>query len=70
MSLELASTEELIEELHRRTTFVGVIVRSHSEHRNTGQSHKDFTVYDATGGNGNLETLLGHIVEKCKENQG
>jgi hypothetical protein len=65
MCLELASTEELIHELQSRTTFVGVIVRSHSEHRNAGQSHKNFTVYDATGGN--LEVLLGHIIEKCKE---
>lgn len=67
MSLELASTEELIEELHKRTTFVGIIVRSNAEHRAEGQSHKDFTVYDATGSPKNLERLLCHIVSKCKE---
>jgi hypothetical protein len=67
MSLELASTEELIEELHRRSTFVGIIIRSKTEHKYVGNkiTHNDFDVFDATGGQ--VETLLDYVVRGIKD---
>ena len=39
MDIEFATNMELIEELHRRATFAGVIVFSAEEHKTSDQHH-------------------------------
>lgn len=66
--LELATTEELIAELHKRSTFVGVVIRSKTEHKYVGNkiTHNQFDVFDGTGGN--LELVLRHVLGELEEN--
>jgi hypothetical protein len=66
--LEFATTEELITELYKRQTFVGVVIRSKTEHKYAGQkiTHNHFDVFDGTGGN--LEPILRCILNELKEN--
>jgi hypothetical protein len=60
--LELASTRELIDELMRRRTFLGVIV--HSEHELTQESWNDERVFKVHF-NGNLDsTRAGKLLER------
>lgn len=42
MELNLATSEELIEELLSRSTFVGAVIRSEDEHTRDGQIHSNF----------------------------
>lgn len=48
MSLELATTTELIEELFNRTTFAGVLLYSATPHKQHGQIHKEFCLRSST----------------------
>jgi len=57
MELELASTQELIEELSKRTTFVGMIIWSPDEHRVPGQCHDDFRMFTSINTDGTLKIL-------------
>jgi hypothetical protein len=41
-SLETCGTKDLVDELMRRNTFVGVIIHSNSEHKRNDQIHRDF----------------------------
>jgi len=50
MGLELFTTEEIIKELHQRSTFVGIIVHSGSEHKTDNQVHDNWQIFDRTGG--------------------
>lgn len=42
MDLELATTQELIDELLGRKTFVGFVAFSEDDHKFAGQTHKNF----------------------------
>ena len=42
--IEIATTEQLIEELFSRPTFVGVLIHSTEQHRADGQKHADWVV--------------------------
>ena len=44
MEIEFASNLELIEELHKRSTFAGVIIFSQSEHREDDQVHSEMGI--------------------------
>lgn len=43
--LELATTEEIVQELMKRSNFIGAIVWSPVQHRFPGQIHNDFRLY-------------------------
>lgn len=57
VTLELATTEELLQELFGRNTFAGVIVYSPLAHRFDGQCHKKFLVRSACHDEGTLYLL-------------
>ncbi|MBX6315015.1 MAG: hypothetical protein IRY99_19190 [Isosphaeraceae bacterium] len=68
--LELYSTQELIDELLRRTTFQGVIVRSRDEAKNREWSgERVFTVsYNANLEREEVSRLLGIVSEHLDRN--
>lgn len=45
MSLEFATTQELIDELMKRTTFAGLVLCSSTEHKHDRQVHSDLRLY-------------------------
>lgn len=64
--IELATNQELIQELMKRTTFAGVIICSESEQRMPTQVHESFRLY-TTGDNETTETMLGIALNCIKE---
>jgi hypothetical protein len=44
MELELATNQELIDELINRKTFVGMVVSSRDQHKFVSQIHHDFRI--------------------------
>ena len=66
MSLELATTSELIEELFSRTTFAGVLLYSTETHKRQGQRHTDFHLRSSTENASSLY-LLEKGVESLKK---
>ena len=62
MDLEFATNMQLIEELHRRATFAGVIVFSQTEQKLSDQAHDNFAIMTT----GNKETTI-RILEMAIE---
>jgi hypothetical protein len=60
-TLAFFTTQELIEELVNRTTFVGVVVASKDEHRQQGQVHSDFNTFTTMGDSAAVVTVLKHV---------
>jgi hypothetical protein len=59
-ALELFTTRELVDELMRRTTFLGVVVHSEQNYRGTWQGERTFQVHF----NSNLDaTQAGRLLD-------
>lgn len=65
MSIELASTQELIEELMRRSTFVGIILCSPHQHVNDNQIHSHFDVFSRVHNDDTIR-ILGKTLETLR----
>ncbi len=67
MLLEFATTQELIDELMRRTTFAGLVLCSSKEHKNPNTFHDDlrlFTTADAESTLAILEKALASMQKR------
>lgn len=67
--LELHTTDELIQELLSRSTFIGVIIYAADEHRSDEQIHDDFRLYSTTDEEGTLKILQHgvHVLNRTAE---
>lgn len=64
MDLELATTAELIRELTKRETFVGLVLFSQQEQKVSGQYHDNFAMHTTLNGECTtklLEIALSYI---------
>lgn len=68
MTLELATTEQLIGELMRRTTFAGIILYSPESHKFNGQMHQDFRLLTPADQEDTIR-LLETAIETLRQNQ-
>lgn len=68
MSIEFATTNELIAELLNRTTFVGIIIHSMDENRDPDMFHKSFQI-STTLSSENLSKLLSHVTHFVESTQ-
>lgn len=66
-TLAFFTTQELIEELVNRTTFVGVVVASKDEHKHQNQVHSDFNTFTTMGNSASVVAVL-KIVQSELEN--
>lgn len=64
--LELASTEELIQELMKRTTFAGMVLYSPEEHRKQDQMHSEFRLLTAASAEDTMD-LLARAMESVRD---
>jgi hypothetical protein len=63
MTLEFTTTDDLIQELIKRKTFVGLILHSESEQRFAGQIHNDFRLYTTVQMEETLQMLENTVHE-------
>jgi hypothetical protein len=72
VDLELASTEQLLDELFKRKTFAGVVVYSEETHRFSGQCHNGFILRTTCEDESViflLEQGIEAVVNKVKEDE-
>lgn len=65
MSIEFYTNQELIEELHKRNSFAGIIIVSVDEHKSDDQVHNDFRLY-STASKSSTINMLKLYVDKLK----
>lgn len=65
--LSLASTEELIEELFRRKTFVGVLIYSPASQKFDDQIHNDLNLYTTLNRDCSVK-ILEYGIESLESN--
>ena len=66
--LDLVTTRDLINELVRRSTFAGVVIRSKDLHTQEGQVHSDFEVSTSLEPETTIE-LLEKVTELLETEQ-
>ena len=68
-SLVFATVPELIEELVKRATFVGVVVASDKEHKGGDTVHDTFTTYASLNNPDQVITILKTVASNIEDGQ-
>ena len=66
MTLEFATTQELLEELMNRETFVGMIIHSEDENKSQSQVHENFRFYTTSDIQSTI-VMLNTAIESLKQ---
>lgn len=69
-TLAFFTTQELIEEIVNRTTFVGVVIQSDQEHKNSAQVHDNFNTFASLESPDKVVAVLTKVADRIKEGSG